>query len=228
MAELDTSLRASRGTEQECSAAVSAAAARQAQSRMELEKAQAQLDREHEACAVLDSELGTVSEKFAVSSERRRSAGEQVTTTEQQSVAEQERVRQITVEIDDLAERMETHQKNEAETAKRHEETSAETMRIEDVTAEATKLTKEFFGEKIRPYINTTYEHCFHRKGLPTIEKSLWVSTGGIFEKDAYEFTFSSGKSDSYEKCLAMLKADLEAIKPRIAKYKTEKIDTEE
>ena len=132
MAELETSLRASRGTEQECSAAVSAAAARQAQSRMELEKAQAQLDREHEACAVLDSELGTVSEKFAVSSERRRSAGEQVTSTEQQSVAEQERVQQITVEIDDLAGRMEAYQKNEAEIAKRHEETSAEATRIEE------------------------------------------------------------------------------------------------
>ena len=131
LAELETRLKESRGTEQECSASVSAAAARQGTARVELEKAQAQLDREHEACATLDSQLGEASQKHAVAAERRRSAWEQAESAADGSSSELNRARTILAEKEVLSKRIDDLRKGELEATEEHGLASAETARLE-------------------------------------------------------------------------------------------------
>ncbi|MEN8209239.1 MAG: hypothetical protein ABFR50_08310, partial [Candidatus Fermentibacteria bacterium] len=141
---LEEKMKLCTGREQKASAAVSAAAARQSQARVSLEKAQIRLDGEHARCAELDGSMSRIREQLAVTEERRRNTSLQIESSLRESSDEHKRAEKLRMEAEELLDREDSLSKQISDARKVLEKASQDSGQAEKRYAEsAMELEKQ-------------------------------------------------------------------------------------
>lgn len=209
---LEDRLKVSRGLEQKYSASVSAAAARQSQYRILLEKVQTQLDNEHQKCAQLDSELGKIREQQAVAEERRKNTAVQADSAEKESVMELEEAANLEKEIKTLSERqtlLESRIRSEQDIfRKAAQETSHAENEYNRSSAELEKARSEYreISERMR-FLQEEYENSLKRK-----------------ERAKQELEHALGRKSDIENAIQKINNDLAELKENMTEISNTKV----
>ncbi len=137
--KLEKKMKLFKGREQKATAAVQAAAAKQSQARVALEKAQIRLEGEHSRCSDLDGEMGRNHEQLAVAEERGRNTSSRIESSLMESSNEKKRVEALRQEADELTGREVSLRKLIGDAKGKLEKASSETEHAEKQFAESTR-----------------------------------------------------------------------------------------
>ncbi len=209
--KLEEKMKLCMGREQKATAAVAAAAARQSQARVALDKSQIRLDSEHARCAVLDGEMSSIHEQLAVTEERSRNTSSRIESSLRESTIEKKRAEVLRQDANELINREVSLNKQISNAERNLNKASCGTEQAEKHFAESTSEL-----EKVRE------EYRIISDSMQSFQKEYTDNLRGR-ERARQEIEHALDRKQELESAAMELENNLKEAKTRLEEIRTEK-----